>query len=67
MSGETVVLQAHRVIAHLQHVFVPDLNHCERYHQTHPGSYVVVWSMMDTATISNGEWLIRLLKTAEVE
>ena len=66
MSGETVVLQTHSVIAHLQHVFVPDPNY-ERYPQTCPGSYVVIWSMMDTATICNGEWLIRLLKTAEVE
>ena len=66
MSCETIVLQAHSVIAHLQQVFVPDPGHCERYPQTSPGSYVVVWSMMDTATISNGEWLIRFPKTAEV-
>ena len=62
MSGVTIVLRAHSVIAHLQHVYVPDPNY-DKYPQTSPGSYVVIWSMLDTATICNGEWLIRSLKT----
>ena len=54
----TIALHAQRVIAHLQQTYVSDIIKCEKYYHTYPAPYLVYWSMIDIATINNGEWII---------
>ena len=68
INGKTIVLQAQSVIDHVKQVSVPDHDLSNKFPDHLTGTYVVFWSMLDTAALdNNGDWLVRPLKEAEVE
>ena len=68
LNGETIVLQAQSIIDHVHQASVPDPALSDKFPDHLTGTYVVFWSMLDTAALDdNGDWLVRTLKEAEVE
>ena len=68
INGETIVLQAQSVIDHVIQVSVPDPDLSDKFPDHLTGTYVVFWSMLDTAAFdNNGDWLGCPLKEAEIK
>ena len=68
INGETIVLQAQSVIDHVHQASVPDPALSDKFPDHLTGTYVVFWSMLDTAALDhNGDWLVRALKDPEID
>ena len=68
INGETIVLQAQSVIDHVHEASVPDPALSDKFPNHLTGTYVVFWSMLDTAALDgNGNWLVRALTDSEIE
>ena len=64
-SGETITLQCDTVISHLWNIYAPDLVYYLRYYNIVPSTYVVLFSLMDTATLNNGALVIPPLRSGD--
>ena len=67
LAGETITLQCVSVTQHILRVYVPDLPKYNKYYSTIPGTYVVCFCMMDTATYDGEGLVIRPLRIGELE
>ena len=67
LDDEAITLQFKTIKQHIQQMYAADFASYDRYYHTIPGTYVVIYSMMDTATISNGELILRPLRPGEFE
>ena len=67
LDDEAITLQFKTIKQHIQQMYAADFASYDRYYHTIPGTYAVIYSMMDTATISNGELILRPLRPGEFE
>ena len=68
INGEAIVLQAQSVIDHVHQASVLDPTLSDKFPDHLTGTYVVFWSMLDTAALDdNGDWLVRALKDTEID
>ena len=67
MAGETIALQCKSITQYVRRVYAPDLAVYLKYPETGPGTYIIFFSVMDTATSEDGVWRIRALKNAKIE
>ena len=67
LVGETIALQCVSITEHIKRVYVPNLPKYRKYYDTIPGTCVVVFSMVDTATYEGDELVIRPLRSGALE
>ena len=67
LVGETIAWQCVSITEQIKRVYVPNLPKFCKYYDTIPGTCVVVFSMVDTATYEGDELVIRPLRSCELE
>ena len=67
LNGDTIILQARSVIDHIKQASQQDPELIDRFQDHLSGTYLVIWSMMDTTAFVNNEWNIRSLRDHECD